>query len=35
MVGVRAFDSLGFKVKDITSGSSPPMLWMIGGVGAM
>jgi APA family basic amino acid/polyamine antiporter len=35
MVGVGVFTSLGFQVKDITSGFSLMLLWIIGGVVAM
>ena len=35
MVGVGVFTSLGFQVKDITSGFSLLLLWVIGGVVAM
>ena len=35
MVGVGVFTSLGFQVKDITSGFSLLMLWTIGGIVAM
>ena len=35
MVGVGVFTSLGFQVKDITSGFSLLMLWIIGGIVAM
>jgi APA family basic amino acid/polyamine antiporter len=35
MVGVGVFTSLGFQVKDITSGFSLLLLWVIGGVLAM
>src|SRR5499427_4032769 len=35
MVGVGVFTSLGFQVKDITSGFALLMLWTIGGVVAM
>src|ERR1700744_6310575 len=35
MVGVGVFTSLGFQVKDITSGFSLLLLWIIGGVLAM
>src|SRR6516225_3084139 len=35
MVGVGVFTSLGFQVKDITSGFSLLALWIVGGVVAM
>lgn len=35
MVGVGVFTSLGFQVKDITSGFSLLLLWIVGGVVAM
>src|ERR1700728_4894323 len=35
MVGVGVFTSLGFQVKDITSGFSLLLLWVIGGIVAM
>jgi basic amino acid/polyamine antiporter, APA family len=35
MVGVGVFTSLGFQVKDITSGFSLLMLWVVGGIIAM
>src|SRR3974390_2066891 len=35
MVGVGVFTSLGFQVKDITSGFALLMLWTIGGIVAM
>jgi basic amino acid/polyamine antiporter, APA family len=35
MVGVGVFTSLGFQVKDITSGFSVLLLWIIGGIVAM
>ncbi len=35
MVGVGVFTSLGFQVKDITSGFSLLLLWVVGGVVAM
>ncbi|MBN8981576.1 MAG: amino acid permease [Rhizobiales bacterium] len=35
MVGVGVFTSLGFQVKDITSGFSILLLWIVGGVVAM
>ncbi len=35
MVGVGVFTSLGFQVKDITSGFSLLLLWIIGGIVAM
>ncbi len=35
MVGVGVFTSLGFQVKDITSGFSLMLLWIVGGVVAM
>jgi len=35
MVGIGVFTSLGFQVKDITSGFSVLLLWTIGGVVAM
>lgn len=35
MVGVGVFTSLGFQVKDITSGFALLMLWVVGGVIAM
>src|SRR5712672_2029081 len=35
MVGVGVFTSLGFQVKDITSGFSLLLLWIVGGIVAM
>ena len=35
MVGVGVFTSLGFQVKDITSGFSLLLLWVVGGIVAM
>src|ERR1700758_2054512 len=35
MIGVGVFTSLGFQVKDITSGFSLLLLWIIGGIVAM
>src|SRR5579862_3372323 len=35
MVGVGVFSSLGFQVKDITSGFSLLLLWIVGGIVAM
>src|SRR5271166_2325873 len=35
MVGVGVFTSLGFQVKDITSGFSLLLLWAVGGIVAM
>jgi APA family basic amino acid/polyamine antiporter len=35
MVGVGVFTSLGFQVKDITSGFTLLMLWVVGGVVAL
>ena len=35
MVGVGVFPSLGFQVKDITSGFSLLLLWIVGGIVAM
>src|SRR5215210_2748173 len=35
MVGVGVFTSLGFQVKDIPSGFSILMLWMVGGIVAL
>jgi APA family basic amino acid/polyamine antiporter len=35
MVGIGVFTSLGFQVKDITSGFSLLLLWVIGGIAAM
>src|SRR4030088_3758727 len=35
MVGVGVFTSLGFQVKDISSGFSLLMLWFIGGIVAL
>jgi basic amino acid/polyamine antiporter, APA family len=35
MVGIGVFTSLGFQVKDITSGFSLLLLWIIGGIAAM
>ena len=35
MVGVGVFTSLGFQVKDVTSGFSLLLLWIVGGVVAM
>src|ERR1044071_6901158 len=35
MVGVGVFTSLGFQVKDITSGFSLLLLWIVGGVVAL
>jgi APA family basic amino acid/polyamine antiporter len=35
MVGVGVFTSLGFQVKDIASGFSLILLWVVGGVVAL
>ncbi len=35
MIGVGVFTSLGFQVKDITSGFSLLMLWIVGGIAAI
>src|SRR5579871_725704 len=35
MVGIGVFTSLGFQVRDITSGFSLLLLWVIGGIAAM
>src|SRR5579883_1492448 len=35
MIGVGAFTSLGFQVKDIPSGFSILMLWVVGGLVAL
>jgi APA family basic amino acid/polyamine antiporter len=35
MVGIGVFTSLGFQVKDITSGFSLLLLWIVGGITAM
>src|SRR5476651_1212813 len=35
LVGVGVFTSLGFQVKDITSGFSLLLLWIVGGIVAM
>src|ERR1700745_3339501 len=35
MIGVGVFTSLGFQVKDITSGFSLLLLWIVGGIVAM
>src|SRR5438105_3323755 len=35
MIGVGVFTSLGFQVKDITSGFSLLLLWVIGGIAAL
>jgi hypothetical protein len=34
MVGIGVFTGLGFQVKDITSGFSLLLLWVIGGIAA-
>ncbi|HZD50214.1 MAG TPA: amino acid permease, partial [Silvibacterium sp.] len=35
MIGVGVFTSLGFQVKDITSGFSLLLLWVVGGIAAL
>ena len=35
MIGVGVFTSLGFQVKDITSGFSILLLWIVGGIAAL
>src|SRR2546427_11572651 len=35
MIGVGVFTSLGFQVKDITSGFPLLLLWLVGGVAAL
>src|SRR5438034_7293854 len=35
MVGIGVFTSLGFQVKDITSGFSLLLLWIVGGIVAL
>src|SRR5262250_1077914 len=35
MIGVGVFTSLGFQVKDITSGFSLLLLWVLGGIAAL